>query len=134
MLEAVKTDISPMFVEAFRGSFTSMMRWPHLDDFWLLLNQQADDNWYIYAVGEQPPEETVAKDTLLTFIKEIDILLRKEHDEDYLALSMLMIKLLLHSSRSLTQAILVFHVALVITRPYPVGSCANYNRLNSNQH
>ena len=83
MQEAVETDISPMFVEAFRGSFTSMMRWPHLDDFWLLLNQQADDNWYIYAVGEQPPEETVAKDTLLTFIKEIDILLRKEHDEDY---------------------------------------------------
>lgn len=74
---------SPVFVDAFRGSFTSLLRWPQLDDFWKLLNQQADDNWYIYAVGEQPPEETASKEQLLTFIKEIDVLLHQEHDEDY---------------------------------------------------
>jgi len=76
-------DNSPVFVEAFRGSFTSLLRWPQLDDFWELLNEQADDNWFIYAVGELPPEDTASKEQLLTFIKEIDVLLRQEHDEDY---------------------------------------------------
>ena len=76
-------EIIPEFITAYRGSFTSMMRWPNLDDFWEVLNQQADDNWYIYAVGEQPPEAPATKDKLLSFIKEIDILLHKDHDEDY---------------------------------------------------
>lgn len=77
------TDLAPIFLDAYRGSFTSMMRWPHLDEFWQRCNTQADDNWYIYAVGEEPPETRVTKDQLLSFIKEIDTLLRKEHNEDY---------------------------------------------------
>ena len=60
----------PVFVDAFRGSGTSMLLWHHLDEFWELLNEQADDSWYIYAVGELPPEETSSKEQLLTFIKE----------------------------------------------------------------
>ena len=71
------------FITAYRGSFTSMMRWHQLDDFWTLLKSQLDDSWYIYAVGEAAPEETVTKEQLMSFIDEIDILLRKEHDEDY---------------------------------------------------
>jgi len=78
-----ENDLTSHFITAYRDSFTSMMRWPHLDDFWALLKQQADDNWYIYAVGEQPPEVPSPKDKLLNFIKEIDILLHEEHDEDY---------------------------------------------------
>ena len=72
-----------LFLKAYQGSLTSMMRWPHLDTFWELLNQQADDSWYIYAVGETPPEVTVSKDKLLSFVKEIDTLLHQEHTEDY---------------------------------------------------
>ena len=83
MNNLAESETPPIFIDAYRGSFTSMMRWHHLDDFWALLNKQADDSWYIYAVGEQAPEETATKDTLLTFIKEIDALLRKDHDEDY---------------------------------------------------
>lgn len=71
------------FLEAYRGSFTSMMRWPHLEEFWDLLSLQADDHWYIYAVGEVPPESSVSKDKLLSFVKEINILLHQEHTEDY---------------------------------------------------
>lgn len=77
------TTITPAFIDAYRGSFTSMMRWPHLDEFWSLLNQQADSSWYIYAVGEQPPETPVEKNKFLSFIKEIDTLLHEEHTEDY---------------------------------------------------
>lgn len=75
--------IKEAYVSAFRGNFTSTMRWPDLDDFWEVLRAQADDNWYIYAVGEPAPERTSAKAHLLSFIDEIDLLLRKEHDEDY---------------------------------------------------
>ena len=77
------TVIDNTFVKAYRGSFTSMLRWPQLDEFWELLKQQATDDWYIYAVGEEPPETPVEKAKLLEFITEIDALLHKEHDEDY---------------------------------------------------
>lgn len=82
-MKSVETELTPLFIKAYRGSFTSMMRWPHLDDFWALLSEQADDNWFIYAVGEIPPETPVPKEKLLSFIKEIDNLLHKDHTEDY---------------------------------------------------
>ena len=77
------SDLNNIFLDAYRGSFTSMMRWPQLDAFWTQLKQQTDDSWYIYAVGEEPPIAPVTKDKLLSFIKEMDILLRKDHAEDY---------------------------------------------------
>jgi len=71
------------YLDAFRGRFTSVMRWHQLDDFWTVLRKRAGKGWYIYAVGEQPPEAASSEDQLLTFIDEVDSLLRKEHDEDY---------------------------------------------------
>ena len=75
--------IKEAYLAAFRGNFTSTMRWPDLDAFWEVLKVQADDQWYIYAVGEKPPEETVDREQLLNFIDKIDELLHREHDEDY---------------------------------------------------
>lgn len=71
------------FLDAFRGRFTSVMRWHQLDEFWDELKAQVDDAWYIYAVGETPPEAPTSKDKVLRFIDEIDVLLHKDHDEDY---------------------------------------------------
>lgn len=71
------------YLQAFRGSFTSVLRWPQLDEFWDSLKNQVDDSWYIYAVGEEPPQSTTDKDNVLKFIDEIDVLLHREHDEDY---------------------------------------------------
>ena len=75
--------IEEVYLAAFRGNFSSTMRWHELDDFWELLKTQADDQWYIYAVGETPPDSVVDKGRLLDFIDKIDVLLHKEHDEDY---------------------------------------------------
>ena len=75
--------IEEVYLSAFKGNFTSTMRWNDLDDFWQVLKTQADDHWYIYAVGEVPPETTVNKAQLLDFVDHIDVLLHKEHDEDY---------------------------------------------------
>jgi hypothetical protein len=78
--------ITEAYLKAFRGNFKSTMRWPDLDAFWEVLKAQADDGWYIYAVGEAPPEKPSKQAHLLEFIDEIDALLRREHEEDYCAI------------------------------------------------
>ena len=60
------------YLDAFRGRFTSLMRWHDLDAFWDNLKKQVDDGWYIYHVGDVPPESPVNRDKLLAFIDEID--------------------------------------------------------------
>ena len=71
------------FLKAFRGSFVSLLRWPQFDEFWEKMRTMADDDWYIYAIGEAPPATTTSKMDLLNFLEESDRLLHKEHDEDY---------------------------------------------------
>jgi len=74
------------YMQAFRGRFTSVLRWPQLDEFWHTLKQQADDDWYVYHVGDEAPQAPVSREQLLRFIDEVDSLLRAEHDEDYCAI------------------------------------------------
>ncbi len=71
------------YLEAFRGSFTSALRWHNLDALWEQMRGDADGNWYIYAIGEAPPAAAVDADAFNRFITQVDSLLRKEHDEDY---------------------------------------------------
>jgi hypothetical protein len=75
--------VEQAFLNAFRGNFTSLMRWPQLDEFWSALKPQLDDGWYIYAVGETPPTSAVGRQAAQKFIDEIDALLRREHEEEY---------------------------------------------------
>lgn len=70
------------FLTAFRGSFTSALRWPQLDALWRRVRSQPE-GWFIYSVGESPPVAPAGREELLRFIDEIDRLLRSEHDEDY---------------------------------------------------
>ena len=71
------------FRSAFRGRFENVLRWEQLDALWAVLRNDAEDDWYIYAVGETPPQQTADASLLKTFLTEIDQLLRREHDEDY---------------------------------------------------
>jgi len=71
------------YLQAFRGSFTSALRWHHLDALWEVLRQDAAAGWYIYAIGEEPPDSPVDGDSFQRFLAEIDELLRREHAEDY---------------------------------------------------
>lgn len=71
------------YLKAFRGSFTGIRKWEDLDTFWNTLREKADQNWFIYAIGEPVADQPVTKDQLYLFIKEIDILLRREHQEEY---------------------------------------------------
>lgn len=71
------------FIDVYRGAFSGILRWPQLDELWETLRQQTEKQWYIYAIGETPPEQPGNHGQLNTFIEEIDKLLRSEHKEDY---------------------------------------------------
>lgn len=78
----VSMDNAVDFLAAFKGSFTSTMRWHQLDALWQAVRKRPS-GWYVYAVGEPPPAETAEPQALGHFVDEIDALLRTEHDEDY---------------------------------------------------
>ncbi len=71
------------FEAAYRGKFYGVLKWSQLDELWQKLEHQDDTGWYIYAVGEEPPAEIVQGKELKMFIDKLDVLLRREHDEDY---------------------------------------------------
>ena len=74
---------SDPYYQAFRGNFKGVLRWPQLDTLWVTLRERADAGWFVYAVGENPPPESIDGAKLNRFIDEIDALLRSEHEEDY---------------------------------------------------
>ncbi len=82
-MNRAETPTQNPFLEAFRGSFHGVLRWPQLDALWEVVRRDADGGWYIYAVGETPPSDTAEPEQLLRFIDEVDALLRREHGEDY---------------------------------------------------
>jgi hypothetical protein len=71
------------FLAAFRGSFTAALRWPQLDALWAAVREGSADGWYIYAVGEPPPQAPSDETRTQAFVSEIDALLRREHQEDF---------------------------------------------------
>lgn len=76
------TEISSPFMDAYRGYLSNILKWEELDTLWQTL-RNSPERWYIYAVGETPPNEPSGGEQLLTFVAEIDKLLRQEHGEDY---------------------------------------------------
>jgi len=71
------------FRAAFKSTFSGVLRWEQLDVLWDKLRADANGDWYLYAVGEEPPAETVSRQAMLGFIDEVDALLRREHEEEY---------------------------------------------------
>jgi hypothetical protein len=71
------------YLRAFNGSFTSALRWHQLDALWERVRERAGKDWYLYALGEEPPSEPKDAASVETFLTEIDKLLRNEHQEDY---------------------------------------------------
>jgi len=76
-------DSEPSYLRAFRGSFTAALRWHQLEALWDRVRAGSGDGWYLYAVGEEPPDEPADAVRVETFVTEIDRLLRREHQEDY---------------------------------------------------
>jgi len=70
------------YLEKYQGSFYGVLRWHQLDELWQIIrnNQQS---YFVYQVGEAPPEKSISSKKLEFFVNEINTLLRKEHNENY---------------------------------------------------
>lgn len=79
----MNTDTIDPFYKAFRGAFTSCLKWTDLDNFWKVLKKQANKGWFIYTIGEAVPTTPVSADALCNFINELDTRLHQDHKEDY---------------------------------------------------
>lgn len=75
--------IEPDFRRVFEGRLTGVMRWPELDALWKTLAARAEAGWYVYAVGEAPPEAPVDPGGLKRILAELRVLLERDHGEDY---------------------------------------------------
>ena len=69
------------FGRALSGKLYGIMRWDQLSAFWGKVDASA--GWYVYAVGESVPAEPADAQHVRKFIADIDVLLHKEHEEDY---------------------------------------------------
>ncbi len=75
--------IDDPFYVAFRGRFTSLLRWDELSAFWDRVRKNASAGWHVYAIGEAVPAQPSTAEQVNNFLDKIDALLRKEHQEDY---------------------------------------------------
>lgn len=70
------------YLTRFRGSFKGVLRWAQLDDLWEVVRHD-DKAWYVYAVGEAVPTSPSSREDFVRFLKEVDELLHRDHEEDY---------------------------------------------------
>lgn len=75
-----------LYLRAFRGSFTGILRWEKLDVFWENVIQHSDQQWYLYEIGKQVPQQPVTQKRLQVCIRKIDKIIRQQHKEDYCGL------------------------------------------------
>ena len=61
MTAAMDIDTEDRFIQAFRGRFHNVLRWEQFERLWEVLRNDADDGWYIYHVGDVPPESPVRR-------------------------------------------------------------------------
>ena len=71
------------FEQAFKGKFYGVLKWKQLDELWSAVKNDQSEGWYLYAIGEEPPTELIKGEALEAVVDELDVLLRREHDEDY---------------------------------------------------
>ncbi len=69
------------FDQLFDGTLYSLLSWQQLTAFWERLDTGA--GWYLYALGEERPSEPADSEHVAAFTREIDVLLHREHHEDY---------------------------------------------------
>jgi len=110
------------YLQAFRGSFTAALRWHQFDALWEQMRTCSGDGWYLYAVGERPPDESADAARVETFLTEMERLLAASIRRIAAASFMLTTCRYRAWSRSMTRMISESPAALVMIRLYPVGS------------
>jgi len=76
------SELASKYLEKYQGSFYGVLRWHQLDELWQVI-QENQSSYFVYQVGEVPPQTTCSPDQLHSFINNINVLLREEHKEKY---------------------------------------------------
>src|SRR4030067_698020 len=69
------------FQRALYGMLYGIMRWDQLTQFWAKVDAGA--GWDLYAVGAEAPAQPADAQHVIKFMRDLDSLLRREHQEDY---------------------------------------------------
>lgn len=76
-------DSENKFLTAFRGRFIGILGWQQLDALWETVLKHADRGWYVYQVGDPPPEAPLNIEQLHSVVDGLNTMLHREHDYDY---------------------------------------------------
>jgi len=68
------------------GTLYGLMRWQAWDALRNHVQTGAEPRWFAYAVGADLPAEPLPAIALGVLLEEIDALLRRDHDQDYLGI------------------------------------------------
>lgn len=71
------------FMQKFKGRFYGVLKWEQLEPLWQKVKANDSASWYLYHVGDLPPNTPANTSELNMFIEKIDHLLRSEHQESY---------------------------------------------------
>jgi hypothetical protein len=69
------------FEQICNGTLYSLMSWAQFDAFWSVIDPTA--NWYLYAVGQDVPQQPSNADAVRAFLLETEVLLKREHEQEY---------------------------------------------------
>ncbi|MGF1613302.1 MAG: hypothetical protein ACFCVA_05115 [Gammaproteobacteria bacterium] len=75
-------EATPSFEQRLWGRFSGVLRWPQLEVLWQRVLAHPSD-WYIYDLRGEPPVRPVSGEALVTFLRQVDKQLRREHAYDY---------------------------------------------------
>lgn len=74
------------FAEVLKGPLYGVMSWDQWDTLQTTMINTRQGGWYVYYVGEAVPTYKQTDDSFDHIVKEIDQLLRRDHDEAYLGI------------------------------------------------
>lgn len=69
------------FEQRYNGMLYSLMTWAQFDTFWSNIDPAA--GWHLYAVGQDIPTHPAKADDVRAFLRKIETLLKREHEQDY---------------------------------------------------
>ncbi len=85
MMAAQEQNVTP-FISKFNGVVKNALEWTHWEALVSTLRAKSVSGWYVYYVGEDVPTRPLSSEQFDRFLKEISVLLRREHDEPYLGI------------------------------------------------
>ena len=86
MADHLKGKMMNAFTTILNGTLYGVLHWAQWDALRQTLRSSQQDGWYVYYVGHSLPAEKTSGENFSRILEEIDLLLRRDHQEDYLGI------------------------------------------------